>query len=286
MTHIERSHYKNFIAGGLSGLVEVCFTHPLDYFKTKIQELSISDKKNANLKYVIKNTKGLNGFYIGILPRLIGIAPMRLIYWGTLETTNTYCKKMNLHGYQKSLTVGIVCGLAQTTIDNPIEIIKTQIMTGGKINMCKKSCSTIDAKLCKLKTHHVKPCEVETSFISALLSFRGFYATLARNIVFASCVNYSLNYQKNNNHFHNFIMCALGGFIGSVISQPFDTIKTELQRNHHGDNITNRERLIKLYISSIKNPSLLWSGGFMRALLGFVNMGVGGLVFTNIKQLI
>ena len=39
---------KKFIAGGLSGIVEVSLTHPLDYMKIKSQEYKQLNKTKKN----------------------------------------------------------------------------------------------------------------------------------------------------------------------------------------------------------------------------------------------
>lgn len=72
---------NKYIAGGLSGIVEVLITHPLDYIKIKKQEY-IQNKIPINNFYKTIYNGNIWNFYTGIISRLIGIVPMRVVFWG------------------------------------------------------------------------------------------------------------------------------------------------------------------------------------------------------------
>jgi len=236
----------NYIAGSLSGLVEVSISHPIDRIKTALQESTLNHH-NTTLKTVSKNiykSYGLRGFYNGYIPRIIGIIPMRLTYWGTFRTMNEYISNKNFFG--KIIIPGFVAGSAQTLIDNPIEVIKIKLMTGGLIP--------------PLKT-----------------LYRGFIPCLNRNILFAIPVGITTSKYGNK---HPFLSGAIGGIIGSFISHPFDVIKTEIQR-HNGSSNSQIKILKDIYTF---NPKKLWSGISMRASLGCINMGIGFFSFNYIHK--
>ena len=84
-------------------------------------DLDIPTLKNKN--YTIKQTinhiyikNGLNGFYDGILPRIFGIIPMRLIYWTSMHITN--------NNINSTIIAVTITGFIQSIIDNPIEVAK------------------------------------------------------------------------------------------------------------------------------------------------------------------
>ena len=160
-------------------------------------------KRYKIIKNIYKN-QGLKGFYRGYVPRLFCIIPMRVLYWGVQNNSNIYLKKnFNLKNSERLILSGTIAGIMQTIIDNPIENIKIKMMTDNKISILsiiKKS------------------------------KYPGFYITSLRNAGFAICVNVAINYKENINNSNTFLLGAFGGFIGSVLTQPLDYLKTEIQR--------------------------------------------------------
>ena len=239
------------IASSISGIIEVCVSHPLDRIKTQMQIVALNNSSQINIISIIKNiyhTNKLKGFYVGILPRLIGIVPMRLTYWSTMTFSSNYFLHNNASNLTLNLLPGLITGIAQSIIDNPIEVMKIKLMAKNpniKMNM------KINIKINNL--------------------YQGFGYLLGRNILFAIPVAHSIKtYGKEN----PFLAGAIGGLIGSIISHPFDVIKTEKQRHTY---------------NHIHNPSQitlrkLFTGLSMRCSLSFVNMGVGFVVFNYINN--
>ena len=100
------SNYKNYRvakAALISAILEVLYTHPIDVIKTHQQN-------NVNFKF---NTRLLKG----ILPRAVGIIPIRTSFWTGLHISN----ELNITDpIYKSLFVSVL----QTSIDTPIENMK------------------------------------------------------------------------------------------------------------------------------------------------------------------
>ncbi len=164
----------NFKSAFYATMLEVATTHPLDVIKTRVQMS----------KKIIPNQ-----LYKGIGSRLLGSYPMRLIYW---NSTN-YCKENKIN----PILGGAVVGFLQTTMDYPIEVIKTNKV----INNLSWS-----ASFNKVKNSH-----------AFLIHFK-------RNLLFASSVITSVSMFKDNNY-----ASGIGGLIGSVISHPLDSLKTWYQ---------------------------------------------------------
>lgn len=251
----------NFIVAPLSGIVEVTIGHPLDTLKTKIQQLSLMEKPSSfrHATADIYKNGGMQAFYSGYTPRIIGIMPMRLVYWGTMRTMNEH---VNSPGFAdqpylvKRLLPGFVTGTVQSLVDNPIEVLKIRMMTGAS----GTSMNTLT---------------------------KGFLPTTLRNIVFAVPVALCVTEFGND---HAFLAGAGGGLIGSVLSQPLDVIKTEMQRFQQGPGGVTKKTMMQVVIDINAQPGgkvqIFMAGVSMRGALSVTNMGIGYLAYDYIHRFV
>ena len=150
------SMYYNMIAGGISGFFEVTTTHPIDLLKTKMQESSKRNDIGNPLKWM-KNyykTTGITGIYSGYIPRILGIVPLRVVFWGSQEISNEYLKPYIKKDEWRYIIAGVIAGSTQTILDVPIENLKVRMMTS------------------------------KTDFLSKTNLYAGYYPHLYRNICF------------------------------------------------------------------------------------------------------
>lgn len=256
-------HYKKYIAGGLSGIVEVAFTYPLDYLKVKKQE-HVQNNIKTNFFTTLKNEKNLN-LYRGVGSRLLGVAPIRFTFWGVqnssssfLTNNQTYKSITKNYSIQNEKLVrgtisGILGGFCQTLIDNPVENYKIQ-----KIVNCAKP---------NLK--------------DIIINNYGFVPNLYRNIGFASAISVIAIQNNTNDDFTNFALASTSAVIGTLITQPFDYVKTLQQRLQQN---TNTSATIQKALKT--QPSSLYSGCFNRSSLNFLSMGIGYVAYDNIYKLL
>ena len=73
--------------------------------------------------------------YRGIFPRIVGVIPMRFVFWGVQDNSYQYFNQYNYSKFYCGIFAGITGGGCQTLIDNPIEMFKIKTMTNQKINM-------------------------------------------------------------------------------------------------------------------------------------------------------
>lgn len=244
---------NKFIAGGLSGIVEVIITHPIDFLKIKSQEYKQLNKPFNNF-YKDINKNGFRGYYSGIIPRLCGIIPMRLTFWGVQDNTKLLLDQNKINTKYNFLIIAFTGGFFQTIIDNQIEILKIGQMTN----------------ISKLQ------------LINSLIRFKGFNTSLTRNIGFTSCVSYyCFNNKDNTSQYEKILNSAFGGVLGSIITQPIDYVKTQKQR-------CNDDRsMIRILIETYKkNPLALYTGGFYRAGLSIFTMSIGFTSYDFFKNLL
>lgn len=207
---------ENILCSSASAISELVFTHPLDYYKTM---------KQNNIKNIFNIIK--KNPYKGVSSRLIGIVPMRISFWSTMD----YLKKKQYN----PIIIPLVTSTIQTILDVPIEQAKTNLMNRKKITFIPK------------------------------YWIKGSINHYARNILFT----YGFFFSTLN--IDNPLVAGLfGGMFGSIISQPFDSLKTFYQSGKSKPQI---------------NLPFLFRGVIPRTSVSFISMGVGFSTFSFFKTL-
>ena len=237
---------KRYVAGGISGIIEVVFTHPIDYIKTKKQIYTQNKMSIGFIKYISRNS-----FYSGVIPRMTGVVPMRFVFWGVQDSSHNYAKNtLNYSPFYSGLIAGTLGGATQTLIDNPIEISKIKLMNN------------------------------QTILVKDLFNQYGFVPTLLRNIGFAICISSFCFNTKECCNREKFLYSAGAGLLGSLLTQPFDYIKTYQQQNNCNNTYGIVVRTFK------ENPYHFYSGLVGRMVLSSLTMGIGFVSYENILRYI
>lgn len=169
--------------------------------------------------------------YKGFTSRLAGIVPMRVLFWNSI----TYFREVGFN----PILAGLCTAVVQTTVDYPIEQVKIQKMI------------------------HNNHC-VRSAFSQPNL-MKGFSLTLSRNVGFAVILNCCIDGQDGS-----FYHGAVGGFVGSVLTHPIDSLKTWYQAGNTS------------YPShwSVANYCRGWH---LRAGISLVSMNIGWIVFSKMQ---
>jgi solute carrier family 25 carnitine/acylcarnitine transporter 20/29 len=135
---------SSFACGMLFGASSVIVGHPLDTVKTRLQ----ADARFANIGTAgairsIAMENGLGGFYVGMLPPLLGSMFFRSIQFASYGATVTYFKdeehafrKMTIGGVEARVFIGgAVAGLSRAVIESPLDLIKTRKQTGSNVRL-------------------------------------------------------------------------------------------------------------------------------------------------------
>lgn len=78
----------NFLAGGVAGSISSTLTLPLEIVKTQLQSSRIAGTSGpAGVVQRIWKSEGPGGFFKGLQPMLVGIAPTRAIYFWAYSTS-------------------------------------------------------------------------------------------------------------------------------------------------------------------------------------------------------
>jgi solute carrier family 25 protein 33/36 len=129
--------WAHFIAGGVGGSAGVLITSPLDVVKTRLQALEARSALTAvKPKYVpatmysfavIWKQEGLKGFWRGIVPNLMGVAPSRAVHFGFYSFTKDYMIKRGIDKDIVHFVSAFMAGAMVKTISNPIFLVKTRM---------------------------------------------------------------------------------------------------------------------------------------------------------------
>lgn len=218
----------NFKSALFASICEIVIVHPIDVFKIHYQQ-------NSNFKFKTFMNYNFNTKYRGFISRSMGILPMRTTFWVSQDLAN---KNISLNNsILNYITKSTFVSFAQTLIDCPIENMKI-----GKINN--------------------KKIKFNFKFF-----YKGFSPNLIRNNIFAFNV---IGFNKLGDEYdcNKFISGSIGGLLGSIISQPFDYIKT----------LRQSDKNIKFYdIFNIKHKKYFMNGCTARSLVCFMSMGIGSL---------
>lgn len=221
-----------YAAGGASGIVEVLATHPLDYLKTMRQA-------GHPLPTPLHNH-----LYRGLMPRVLGVVPMRMTFWGVQDHAySTLCGAGHLPPVACAVSAGVVAGACQTIIDAPIERMKIRRML-------------------------------------AQANALGFAATLYRNTAFSACM-VTLNAADVPEELST-AQPAVAGLLASVATQPLDYAKTMIQSAPAGSRSQSVAQILRTTLR--ESPGRLFVGGIYRALVSSVSMGVGFTVFSYLSD--
>ena len=239
---------KSLLYGGLSGVVESCFSHPIDFYKVKYQESVFNGQPRKHMIPFMINQVKTNGFlslYTGFIPKIVSIIPVRTTFWGVQDICN---KNLQIENEMTKYTVsGLVAGFCQTIIETPAEVAKIQMMGHKPSKIVMKN------------------------------AFNGFRWNAIRNSVFCSAICLSNNYYQKDDKFLKFMVNASSAFVISVVTQPFDFMKTKYQINDHTYKLS--------FFDAVREYKFkMFSGTFSRAYTGAINMGVGALVFNYLMS--
>ena len=212
----------HLLAGAVSGMASTVILQPLDLIKTRLQE------STSVTKYQDKSL-GLRRFWRGTLPSVCRNVPGTALYFMTLErlknqvTTNPNLKFLTSEGkpsHTGNLALGSVSRSAIGFVMMPLSVLKVRFESSGY------QYSGMFSGLAEI---------FRGEGLRGL--FKGYAATVLRDAPFAGL--YVVFYEKGklllnatfptSNMAPNMIAGLLAGTSATLITQPFDMLKTRIQ---------------------------------------------------------
>lgn len=237
--------------------------------------------------------EGLGGLYRGVGVRMLGVAPMRMVFWGTQSLCHAQLAGVDIPETAKLVIIGACAGTAQTFIDNPIEVLKIRAMvhagapTGPLGAVATARAATTAAASVTTTGAAVAGMAASSSVVTSTMAlpkglFHGISATLARNVAFAVLFAgglYGGSAERCSDPLTTLVRGAGAGFTASIATQWLDYCKTSIQ-SPGGGGQTIRAILARTPIRT------LWVGAMPRALLSMVTMSVGSVAFSSLERIL
>ncbi|OBZ79884.1 Calcium-binding mitochondrial carrier protein Aralar1 [Grifola frondosa] len=222
----------NFGLGGIAGGFGATIVYPIDLVKnakpTEHRRGQLLYKNSLDCVRKVFRNEGFVGFYRGLGPQLIGVAPEKAIKL----TVNDFIRSRAMDpetgriklGWE--LVAGGSAGGCQVIFTNPLEIVKIRLQVQGEA-------AKIEGAVPKAATHIIRQ-------LGLLGLYRGASACLLRDIPFSAIYFPSYAHLKkdifhegyNGKHlsfFETLASAAIAGMPAAYFTTPADVVKTRLQ---------------------------------------------------------
>ncbi|EPQ30021.1 uncharacterized protein PFL1_02694 [Pseudozyma flocculosa PF-1] len=236
LTEVAKSAY-NFGLGGIAGATGATLVYPIDLVKTRMQNQRSSVVgeplmyKNSIdcVKKVFRN-EGFLGFYSGLGPQLLGVAPEKAIKL----TVNDLVRGKARDPITGSITLpwelvaGGTAGGCQVVFTNPLEIVKIRLQVAGEIAKAEGG-----DRVARGAVHIVRQ-------LGLVGLYKGATACLLRDIPFSAIYFPAYAHLKKDtfgegrngkklSFGETLASAAIAGMPAAFLTTPADVIKTRLQ---------------------------------------------------------
>ncbi|PVU88253.1 hypothetical protein BB561_005952 [Smittium simulii] len=278
------SGWHHSLAGGIGGLAGAIVTAPFDVIRTRLQSsqsvqfADISSKPSSPFSFLYRSrtlsvvrktfiTEGIAGFYLGLVPNLLGIIPSRAIQFASYTQTKKYLIAANSNVESSAIHVlsGISSGLITATLTNPIWVIKTRMQLGSYKN-------TLDCLIKTLKNESVKGLYngITASYLGIIeISIQWALYEKFKSIAAKS------DYARSNTSISSTWLSYLGSataskLLASLIAYPHEVLRTRMRQMpmHYIDPITNTKHFGSKYSSLLRSCRFIYIEEGIRGFYG------------------
>lgn len=229
----------HFVLGGIAGSVGATLVYPIDLVKTRMQNQRAAVvgeapmyKNSADCVRQVFRNEGFLGFYSGLGPQLIGVAPEKAIKLTVNDLVRSKTKDPVTGDIEVKweLVAGGTAGGCQVVFTNPLEIVKIRLQVQGEMAKAAEGAAA--------------PGKQGAVQIVRDLGLRGLYkgagACLLRDIPF-SAIYFPAYAHLKKDTFHEGVngkrlsfgetlaAAAISGMPAAFFTTPADVIKTRLQ---------------------------------------------------------
>lgn len=255
----------NFAIGGLSGIIAITVVQPIDMIKVQIQVRAERGGEKLNPFTIAKSLyqeKGIRIFYKGLDSSWLRQAVYTSTRLGVFYNLKDYMIKIKKRQPTmiENTCLSLFSGAVGALVGNPTDLALIRLQSDSSLPPAERNNykNVFDALFRILKEEGV------------LTLWRGSFPTIAR----AMAMNFSLMvpfeeakkqlkpYIKNDKK-RTYCASVISGFCATILSLPFDNVKTKLQKMKKGpDGKLPYKGLIDCFAKTIKSQGIgsLWIG--------------------------
>ena len=279
----------NFVLGGVAGSVGATLVYPIDLVKTRMQNQRTG--KGGTVMYAnsidcakkVWTNEGFFGFYRGLVPQLLGVAPEKAIKLTVNDLVRDITRDANGHvAIHNELLAGGAAGGAQVIFTNPLEIVKIRLQVAGEARKAGE---------------HVQASAVQIIRKLGLVGlYRGASACLLRDIPFSAIyfpfyAHLKKDFFDESSHklsFGELISAAsIAGMPAAFFTTPADVIKTRLQVEARKGQATYRG-IGDCFVQILRKEgaSAFFKGSIARVLRSSPQFGATLVTYEYLKKLL
>jgi len=229
--HADQPFWKNVVAGGSAGIMEILCMYPTDVVKTRHQLSKGRDTMMGTTRSIIAN-EGWGTFYRGIVSPILAESPKRAVKFSANEWFKKSLKDTdgNLPWY-RAFVAGALAGSTEMFVNCPFEVVKVRMQAPESKKLYK---GTLDC-LTQLVRQE-----------GPLALYKGAEPQLWRNAVWNG-VYFGLigtvrqvfphkpTASKSQKMFLDFCTGALAGGVATTFNTPLDVVKSRMQNQKPGE---------------------------------------------------
>ncbi|KAF8899082.1 mitochondrial carrier domain-containing protein [Infundibulicybe gibba] len=277
----------SFIQGGVAGAFGATIVYPIDMGKMQNQRSTVVGqllyKNSIDCAQKIFRNEGFVGFYRGLGPQLIGVAPEKAIKLTVNDIIRSRAMdpetgRIKLHW---ELIAGGTAGGCQVVFTNPLEIVKIRLQIQGEA-------AKVEGAIPKGAVHIIRQ-------LGILGLYKGASACLLRDIPF-SAIYFPAYWHLKKDVFHegyngkqlSFLetlgSAAIAGMPAAYLTTPADVVKTRLQveaRKGQTHYQGLRDAFVKIYRE--EGFRALFKGGPARVIRSSPQFGFTLLGYETLK---
>lgn len=278
----------NFVLGGIAGSVGATLVYPIDLVKTRMQNQrsnvvgeALMYKNSLDCAKKVFSNEGFLGFYSGLVPQLLGVAPEKAIKLTMNDLVRSLTKDADGHiSIAAEVLAGSVAGGSQVVFTNPLEIVKIRLQVQGEAaGEAKKSAMQIIRRLGLFGLYKgAGACLLRDIPFSAI--YFPMYAHLKSDL-FGEAPGVKLS-------FGQLISAAsIAGIPAAFLTTPADVIKTRLQVEARKGQATYKGITDCFFqILKTESPTALFKGSLARVLRSSPQFGATLVTYEYLKAMI
>eukprot|EP00090_Calanus_glacialis_P039040 TRINITY_DN67998_c0_g1_i1.p1 TRINITY_DN67998_c0_g1~~TRINITY_DN67998_c0_g1_i1.p1 ORF type:complete len:309 (-),score=98.17 TRINITY_DN67998_c0_g1_i1:75-1001(-) len=216
---------RSFLAGALSGTCSTILLQPLDLIKTRLQQ-SPNSRIWTEVKHVVK-VEGFSGFWTGVTPSLWRTVPGIGLYFSCYHTLSSVVTSQgDRMSSMQSMMVGSLARMCAGTLLIPVTVVKTRWEAGGH-QFQYKGTGMVGALRTIIAQEGVRGLVAGlVPTIARDAPYSGLYLMFYNNLKYLMTVEST---KVEDNQLTNFMCGLLAGALATIIVQPADVVKTDLQ---------------------------------------------------------